>query len=322
MAHRIPDAHYERKPHIHGPQAFRYRYGTAVRPARVPPSWSPEMAHDRDYPYYADQYAKGVRDWVAATEVPEHRQGQMLIWALGGQARKFFEGMNIHEKQYGAELDDGQGQVVRVRAVDFILGVLEAHFPVHEETRVLRTGLDFFNFVPRRSERPGEWFLRFDNMLGEANRVAELELSITFRSWMLPSLLPLPTKKWSELLKDMQHGLLRTRREYIDLQPNIIREKVLENSIFDLRGHARNVVGADRGRGAYFSETESVEPRPLFLCLGDPGGSLLVGGPDGVSEAGSSGGVDLPIDGHYLLHIGSNYLYFHIYLFYYITYGS
>ena len=92
--------------------------------------------------------------------------------------------------------------------------------------------------------------MRFDNMLEEANRVAELELSITFQAWMLLSLLQLPAKKWSELLKDVQHRLPRTRQEYIALQQSILREKVLENSIFDLRSHARNVVGADRGRGA------------------------------------------------------------------------
>ena len=188
MARRIPEAHCEREPHIHGAQAGQYRYGTAVGSAKVPPSWAPEMVHDREYPYYVDQYAKDVRDWVVATEVLEHRQGQLLIWALGGQARKLFEGMSAHEKQYGAELDDGAGNVVRVSAVEFILGVLESHFPAHKETRVLRTGLDFFKFVPRRSERPEEWFMRFDTMFEEAHRVAELELSITFQSWMLLSL--------------------------------------------------------------------------------------------------------------------------------------
>ena len=57
------------------------------------------MAHDPIYLYHADQYAKDVRDWVVATEVPEHRQGQLLIWALGGQARTLLDGMSTHEKQ-------------------------------------------------------------------------------------------------------------------------------------------------------------------------------------------------------------------------------
>ena len=109
MARRIAEAHYEREPHIYGPQASQYRYGTAVGSAKFPPGWHPEMAHDPVYPYYADQYAKDVRDWLVATEQPEARQGQLLIWALGGQARKLFDGMPAHEKQYGAELDDGQG---------------------------------------------------------------------------------------------------------------------------------------------------------------------------------------------------------------------
>lgn len=140
-------------------------------------------------------------------------------------------------------------------------------------------------------------------MLEGANRVAELELSITFQSWMLLSLLQLPAKKWSELLKDLHHRLPRTRVEYVDLQQSILREKVLENSAFDQRGHARNVVGADRGRGACVSGIEGVEPRPLFFCLGDHGGSLLLGGPDGETGCGSGGrgGEDLLLDGHHLL---------------------
>lgn len=99
------------------------------------------MNHGQVYLHYADQYAKDVRDWVVATEVPEHRQGQLLIWALGGHARKLFDGMSTREKQHGAELVDAQGRVVRVSVVEFICGVLESQFPVHEGTRVFRSGL-------------------------------------------------------------------------------------------------------------------------------------------------------------------------------------
>lgn len=80
------------------------------------------------------------------------------------------------------------------------MGASEAQFPAHEEARMLRTGLDFFKFVPGREERPEEWFNRFDEMLDEANRVAHLGLSIAFQSWMLLSLLQLSLKKSSELL--------------------------------------------------------------------------------------------------------------------------
>ena len=92
MARRVAEAHYEREPHIYGAQAAQYRFGTAVGSAKDPPGWIPELAHDPNCPYYADQYAEDVRDWVVATEVPEHRQGQLLIWALGGQARKLLDG--------------------------------------------------------------------------------------------------------------------------------------------------------------------------------------------------------------------------------------
>ena len=76
----------------------------------------------------------------------------------------------------------------------------------------------------------------------------------------------------TDLLKDINHRLPRTRREHVALQQSILREKVLENSIFDLRTHARNVVGANSGLGSYFSCVDGVEPRPLYMRLGDPGG--------------------------------------------------
>ena len=252
------------------------------------------------YPYYADQYAKDVRDWVVATEVPEHRQGQLLIFAMGGAARRFLDGMTAREKHCGIELADAQGRVVRVSVVEFTLGVLEAQLPVHEETRVLHTGLDFFKFMQRRGERLEEWFKRVDEMLGEANRVAHLGLSVTFPSWMLLSLLQLSPKKCSELFEDLQRRLLRDRAEHIGLQQAILREKVLENSIFDIRSHARNVAGAggSRGGGSCCSNGGAAEPRPLYMCPGDPGGHE----PRADPGTGAAGKVPVEVhDGHYLI---------------------
>ena len=100
-----------------------------------------------------------------ATEITEHRQGQLFICVLDGQTRKFFDGMATHEKQCGAELQNSQGKIVRITVVEFILGVLELQFPAHEETRMLRTGFDFFKFMPRRIERLEELLTRFDDMI-------------------------------------------------------------------------------------------------------------------------------------------------------------
>ena len=67
------------------------------------------MHHKSQYPHYAEQNAEDVRDWAIALEVAEHRQGQMPIFALGGAARRFSDGMVTREKQYGVELHDAQG---------------------------------------------------------------------------------------------------------------------------------------------------------------------------------------------------------------------
>ena len=173
---------------------------------------------------------------------------------------------------------------------------------------MLRIGLDFFKFAPRREERPEEWFQRFDTMLDEANRISNLGLSVTFQSWMLLSLLQLPPRKWSDLLQDLGHTLPVDRDEYIALQAAILRERTFESSAVEIRGQARNIPG---GSGRCFT-AEEAEPRPAFLCLGDPGDELGVVVGKGVNSdvdvvsglstcaASDLGTVDV-YDGHYLV---------------------
>ena len=105
---------------------------------------------------------------------------------------------------------------------------------------------------------------------------------------MLLSLLQLTPRKWSDLLKELGHRLLREHHEYVQLQQDILRERILENSVFDLRGGGgpRNQPGVRN----YFIDEET-GPRPLYMCLGDPGGSVH---PTGVGPA-SSAGIGSPL---------------------------
>ena len=123
-------------------------------------------------------------------------------------------------------------------------------------------------------------------MLEQANRVSELGLSVTFQSWMLLSLLqfPPPPNKWAELLKDLGHRLPRIRVEHVNLQRAILRERALEGSALDLRQGARNIFGS----WSYFSVDDASEPRPLYLCLGDPGSTDDASGSSALP--GSNGG--------------------------------
>lgn len=198
---------YERAPHIHGALPNQYRYGTAVGNAKNLLHWEPDVAHDAHYPYYADQYARDVREWVAATEFEEKRQGLMFIFALGGAARRSFDDLETSGRQCGVDQSDGQGCYCHFGAVQFILRVLEDKFPAYEEARLLRTGLDFFESTLRRDERPALWFQHFVSMLIEANPVAGFGLDVRFRSWLLLSLLPLSFPKWASPLKDLCHRL-------------------------------------------------------------------------------------------------------------------
>ena len=81
-------------------------------------------------------------------------------------------------------------------------------------------------------------------MLEEADVVFGLGFNQIFQSWMLLSLLQLPSRKRVDLLRDFQHGLPNTRQEHVQFQQAILRDRVLESSVFDLRGGGRNVPGA------------------------------------------------------------------------------
>ena len=133
MARHVPNAAYERRPDLFGAAPNQYRFGSAVGNTKNPPYWEPGLAHDSQYPYYADQYARDVREWVACTEVEEKRQGQLLIFALGGAARRLFDDLDTEERQHGVDLPDGRGGYYHITAVEFILRILQHKFPVHAE---------------------------------------------------------------------------------------------------------------------------------------------------------------------------------------------
>lgn len=241
---------------------------------KSPPFWEPAFVDNAQYPHNTDHYAKDVRDWVIAMEVAEHLQCQVFMFAFGGAARRFFDGMSNREKQYGVDLGDGTGGCVHVFSVEFIFGVLEAQFFVHQEARMFRTGLGLFKFMSRRDGCPEEWFQRFDAMLADANRVGHFGLSITFQFWMLLFLLQLFPKPWSDMLKDLNYRLFVHRREHVQLQQAIFREKTIKRSILDLRRGVRNVPGGGFGCvRIHFAIEGGAGPRPLFMCLGDPGGN-------------------------------------------------
>ena len=159
-------------PQYHGAQPFQYRFGAAVGNSKVFSSREPELAHEPSYPYHSDQYARDVREWVAATGIEPKRHGRMRIVALGGAARRISDDLETEERQYGVDVPDGNGGYYNISSVEFILRVLEDHPPVHQEARLVRIGFDFFQFIPRRDERCDVRSQSFDDQLEEANRAA------------------------------------------------------------------------------------------------------------------------------------------------------
>ena len=160
----------ERQPHIYGAQPHRYRQGTHVAGADIPPTWDPEQARDVWFPYTLREYMCDADRWCHATKVPPERRGPLLSLAVGGAARTIADDIDTQVLVRGATCDirDGQGPQARTGPEMLFLHLL-SRFPDNEEALMLRAGLEFFGFTPSRSEDIQVLMLRFDTMLERAN---------------------------------------------------------------------------------------------------------------------------------------------------------
>ena len=258
----------EPRPHIFGAHALHYRQGSAMGNTEIPPTWSPEMAHDASYPYTLAEYLRDVTRWMSLTKVSVERQGALLAMAIGGAGRTVADEIPADMLQNGAQADlgDGVGNVYR-SGPQLLFHALGRKFPDNQEALMLRAGLEFFSFTPRRDETPQLVFIRFDNMLERANTLADLGISYPFRAWMLLSLLRLNPRKWSEYLKDMGHRFPRTMEEYQNMKDNIVREKTLESQMGTMGHDGRS---AGQTMGSTFFEGSQDDGIPLYLCPGSP----------------------------------------------------
>ena len=257
----------EAQPHLYGAAPFQFRAGIEIADVNKPPPWQPEMAYRKDYPYTLEEWLTDLRRWMAATKLSEQRKGPLVSLSVGGAARIVLDELDEETLINGvrADLNDGQG-LRHHSGVDCIIRILRLKFPENLEARMLRAGLDFFSFCPRQGEVWEVLFLRFDVMLAKADSVAELQISWPFKAWMLMSLLRLPTRKWSSLLKDMNHHFPRTEAQYKELQNMILRERALETQVLQPGSSAGNTYGD----GTYLLDTVSGNPVPLYMCLGNP----------------------------------------------------
>jgi hypothetical protein len=264
----------EAQPHLFGARPHQYRQGHAVLNGEDPPSWMPEMAHDKTYPYSLEEWARDVRRWQFSTKVSIERQGPKLSLAIGGAARVIVDDLPEELLASGSIVDFGDGKgLVHRTGVELVFRAIFLRFPTDKEALMLRVGIEFFNFTPRRDELLPAIFLRFDVMLDRANTLAELGISFPFRSWMLLSLLRLPGKKWAEYLKDMGHKFPRTQEQYQLMQSEIVRERTLIENVHNL--HETPKPAGNAHAGLYFSDN-SLNPIPLFLALGGQAASNLV----------------------------------------------
>ena len=250
---------------------MHYRQGTAIASLEAPPCWCPEWEHDRDYPYNLDEYTLDLQRWQLSTKVQATRQAGLLSLAIGGAARAIVDTIPVRLLELGGDADFGDGHgVVHHSGVEYIMRALQEAFPVNREALMLRSGIEFFSFCPRRDELLQPLFLRFDSMLNKANDLAQLGISTQFKTWMLFSLLRLSPRRWADLLKDMSHRFPRNEQEYALVKETILREKALEENVSMLQGSGGRP--GSESHGATYAAFGGEEPLPLYLALGACGG--------------------------------------------------
>ena len=77
----------EPQPHRFGAFPYQYRTGASAASAEQPPSWSPELVHDRAHPYALRECRRDVSRWQGAAKVTVQHQGPLVALAIGGAAR-------------------------------------------------------------------------------------------------------------------------------------------------------------------------------------------------------------------------------------------
>lgn len=137
-----------------------------------------------------------LRRWLAATKLSDERKGPLVSLAVGGAARIALDELDEETLIQGAvaDFDDGRGACHR-SGIECLVRCLRVKCPDNEEARMLAAGLEFFSFCPRAGEIIEALLLRVNTMLQKADTVAELQISWQFKSWMLLSLLRLPTRR-------------------------------------------------------------------------------------------------------------------------------
>ena len=222
----------EREPHIHGAAPQQYRQGVAVATGDNPPVWAPEMATGDGYQYVVEEWIRDLRRWAGATKVTVDRQASLVALSVGGAARTLVDSLDDQLLIQGgyADFSDGQGNT-HYTGLEFLVRAIKLRFPTDQEALTLRTGLEFFAFTPRRNKGLQALFLRFDQMLERADRVARLGISFEFRTWMVQSVLRLQPKTWAELLKDNGQRFPTNQQEYGRLQQTLVRPRAIESNV-------------------------------------------------------------------------------------------
>ena len=109
-------------PHNQQPRTAQYYIHQEITPKK-PPGWDP--GYNRAYSF--DKWVKDMAHWSNSTDVPDDKQGSLVILQLGGLAREYVQDLDGRLCSQGGQIDVN-GHPQDVIGLQYILLQLKEKF--------------------------------------------------------------------------------------------------------------------------------------------------------------------------------------------------
>ena len=207
--------------------------GSAV--PRIPPAWSPDMAHR--YPFR--HWAQDVLTWSIAAEGDPSRKAALLTMSLKGTAYEFCRTIPPMTLIHGGAINGHH-----VDPLTYIMHALAERFADLGEELRLTSITDLFNFSRQGNERIDELITRFDLIRQRSFDLGQLTMSITGLAYILLRACEVNDSELLQLLLPLQGRFPNDEQEFQVLKTQLRRMgHIVEHS-------PGNIAAALRGRNS------------------------------------------------------------------------
>ena len=186
--------------------------GSAV--PRMPPAWSPDMAHR--YPFR--HWAQDVLTWSIAADGDPSRKAALLPMSLKGTAYEFCRTIPPMTLLHGGAINGHH-----VDPLTYVMHALAERFADLGEELRLTSITDLFNFARLGNERIDELITRFDLTRQRSFDLGQLTMSVTGLAYILLRACEVSDSQLMQLLLPLQGRFPNTEDEFQVLKTQLRR---------------------------------------------------------------------------------------------------